>query len=36
MHTAVHTKKTVCMSLHREKVVSTDLIGFMPAFLCAN
>ena len=32
MHTVVHTKKSVCMNLHREKAVDIDLMGFVPIF----
>ena len=35
MHTVVHTEK-VCTSLYREKVEYTDLVGFVPIFVCKS
>ena len=34
-HDSAH-RKSMCMSLHQEEVVYTDLMGFVPIFLCAN
>jgi len=35
MHTVVHTEK-VCTSLYWEKVEYTDLVGFVPIFVCKS
>ena len=32
----LHTEKNVCMGLHRGMAIYTDMMGFVPIFLCAN